>query len=320
MRNGGTQFVRLEHLTYPPPSAMATQFPQSAVKTRTPTKKKSNNCLKSIAKAIPGHLSPFIPGLDSSKAIETKNTTNELTTRAPGLEPHYDIEHFIPEDEEEYRGLLGNPLSSHNPDIFAIPPPHINLQRRNAALRKAVSFDTGSLIQACSQGQPVSITAKYVDTMRHREMVPRHMKQDSSAAELVGSLGCVELEAPTTKRPAVQVPRITVTPSSPAHVDDNVDAFDNTLLRAPPVCFKKKERKRQAKADRNRMLALLRRRSPSSFNRVELPGTELVGEQVGLQRSQNPRNFSNVDKSRRKRRNVKPPMVPFERYAYSLFG
>jgi len=315
MQNGNTRFVRLEDIRYPRASTMTIQSYQKATKGPTRIKKKSNNSPEGIAKAIPGHLAPLIPGLESLQATETKNTTNDTPTRAPNLEPHYDIEHFVPDEEKGYRGVLSRPLASHKVGSFAVRPQRIHLGRHKNDSQTAVAPYRASLIREYCHGQRVSVTARYVNTLRHRETMPDHTNQDQIDKDGVASLKlCSELEDPTPRSSPRNIPKIIVTPSSPANIGFDFDVFDSTSLTPPAVCFKKTERRRQAKAEQNRMVELLRSRSPSIFSSVGFPN----GLQVNEEPNWNAGSFSNDDVPKRVQRNVEPILSPFERYAYNL--
>lgn len=324
MKTGGTRFVQLQDIKRQPASAMATR---EASNRRTLTKKAPKKSLKGIAKAIPGHFAPLIPGLESFQANETKYMNNDLTTGAAGLEPHYDIEHFVPEDEQGYRGVLMDPSRSHSTRKYTVRPKHIDRQRRTAKSQTAIASATVSPTHAYSHGQRASVLASYVNRLRHRESMPDHANHDRIIANSVAPLSHIELEAHTTKTPSVkrQIPKIIITPSSPTTIDFKFDVFDNTSLTLPPICYKKKERKRQAKADEGKMVELRRSRSLNSFDSVEAPNSFSKVEapnrvQSDIEPTRSRGSFSNVDVNRRVRRNVEKAPSPFESYAYSLFG
>lgn len=307
MQNGGPRFVQLQDIINLPTSTMSTHFPQEAAKRRTPTKKLSKRSPKGIAKAIPGHLTPLIPGLESIQAHETKNMTDDLTTRAVGLEPHYDCEHFAPEDEQGYRGVVMEALRSYNARRFTIRP---NRQRRKAESRTAAALNTRSPIYAYSHSHQASATvASYV---RHHELTPDHTYQSRVIVDCVAHH---ELEAPNPKLAFVrtQIPKIVITPSSPTLVDFKFDVFDNMKLTPPPICYKRKERRHQVTADRERMLELVGSRSLGSFGNIDAAD----GMQSDVEPIRRGGSIGNVGVHRRVRRGVEPV---FERYAYSLFG
>lgn len=288
-----------------------------AAKRQALTEKKSNKSLKDIARAIPGHLAPLVPGLESFQAYDTKEITDGLTTRPPGLEPHYDIEHFVPEDELGYRGVSGDPqipLGLGDPTILP------DLQRRDTRLQAAVLPNLASPSHTHNSNQQASVSASYVDVSRHPELKRNHTKQHQNIADCMPLLMYHELEAPTTKGFPVKtpIPNITLTPSSPTRTgtDTRYDVCESSLLIPPPMCNKKKERRRQEEADQGRMVELVRRRSLSSFTEVENPNRV----QVGVKPVRNYGDPSNVDVPRRARRIVEPVVSSFEKYAYRLFG
>lgn len=291
-----------------------------AAKRQALTKKTSNKRLRDIARAIPGHLAPLIPGLESFQSYETGNMTDDLTTRPPGLEPHYDIEHFVPEDELGYRGVSGDPQIPHGLGDSTVCPQQPDLQQCEARLQTAVLPDRAAPTPPHNNNQQASVSASYVDASRHPELKRNHTKQYQSIADCMPLLMYHELEAPTTKTFPVKtrVPNIILTPSSPIRTGtaSRYDVFENSLLIPPPMCYKKKERRRQEEVDQGRMVELVRRRSLRSFSQVESPNRV----QVAVKPVRNYGNPSNVDVPRRARRQVEPVVSSFEKYAYRLFG
>lgn len=293
----GLRFVQLHDITqkHQPTLSMCTPPPQKARfgKQKAPIKKLSKRNLK-------GFTSHLVPSSQSSQPHDTRHTNDDLTNRAVGLEPHYDIEHFIPEEDGRgYRGVL-----QRSP----VRPKHINSQRRNVETRSVIPPTPASPTHTYNYSQGASATmASYVHTTRDRETIPN----PTNHIPYPYLTDHYELAAPSPKNPFIRdrIPKISITPSSPTIPEFKFDVLDNSRLAPPPICYKRKERRRQVRADEARMMELLRSRRAGSF--------DATGMQMDVRPITHVGGTGKGGVQKRVRRGVEPC---FERYAYSLFG
>lgn len=283
---------------------MTQQSNARGAKSRVLTRERPKNKDKNSVKVIPSHLAPLIPGLESFQALEIHAKSDDQKAQNRVLEPHYDIEHFVPVGESGYRGVTNDPLRTNKLGLFNFGTKKL-FKRRKAKLESEVNSDTASLVPASGHGLRLAVTPDYVVTLRCRELTPDHTDQDPISAEYAALLRCEQY-------PSGDVPEIVITPSPPLDIDLNFGIFDNTLLRPPPVCFKKKHRRRQAHAEEVRMLKLLWRNSPSGCDRLVQPMSS------GASRA--PELPGTAEASSKTKSNIEPPVSALDRYAYSLFG